>query len=228
MKIKKADLQWNGKLSTLYLAKVKYIMIHHTAHPTWDIYDTHNYHQKTNGWAGLGYNFFINPDGTVFEGRGFNVGAGATGYNYNSLHICFAGNFENTKPTETQIKNGKELIKYLINLLPQKVEILGHGDVGDTLCPGKYFPLDEFKNIRKEMEEETMLNELIEEYGEENVKRALKKLIESVNDDGKESEWATEEFEEAKKLKITDGTNPEMFATRQEVAIMVKRAVSAK
>lgn len=73
-----------------------------------------------------------------------------------------------------------------------------------------------------------MLNELIKVYGKENVKRALKKLIESVNDDGKESEWATKEFEEAKRLKITDGTNPEMFATRQEVAIMVKRAVNVK
>lgn len=73
-----------------------------------------------------------------------------------------------------------------------------------------------------------MLQKLIEKYTEEAVEKALIKLIESVNDDGKESEWATKEFEEAKKLKITDGTNPEMFATRQEVAIMVKRAVSEK
>ena len=70
-----------------------------------------------------------------------------------------------------------------------------------------------------------MLTELAKEFGEENVRKALKKLIESVNDDGKEARWAEKEFQEAKKMKITDGTNPEMFATRQEVAIMVKRAV---
>lgn len=70
-----------------------------------------------------------------------------------------------------------------------------------------------------------MLQKLIDKYTEEAVEKALTKLIESVNDDGKESEWAEKEFQEAKDLKITDGTNPEMFATRQEVAIMVKRAL---
>ena len=59
-----------------------------------------------------------------------------------------------------------------------------------------------------ESEEEPMINELIKSYGENAVKKALIKLIESVNDDGKEAKWATEEFEEAKKLEITDGTNP--------------------
>lgn len=140
MEIKKADLKWKGKLQTLYASKVKYIMIHHTAHPTWDIYDTHNYHQK-KGWVGIGYNFFINPDGTIFEGRGFNIGAGATGYNYNSLHVCLAGNFENAKPTETQIKNCKELIKYLLSVVPSNVEIIGHKDIGATACPRKIFSI---------------------------------------------------------------------------------------
>ena len=70
-----------------------------------------------------------------------------------------------------------------------------------------------------------MIQKLIDKYTEEAVEKALVKLIESVNDDGKEAKWATEEFEEAKKLEITDGTNPEMFATRQEVAIMIKRGL---
>ena len=139
MEIKKADLKWNGRLQTLYLSKVKHIMIHHDAHPTWDIYDVHKYHRDTNGWIGIGYNFFINLDGTVFEGRGFHIGAGATGYNSNTLHICFAGNFENKEPTKTQIENGKELIKYLLTLVPNNVEIIGHKDIGNTACPRKIF-----------------------------------------------------------------------------------------
>lgn len=77
-------------------------------------------------------------------------------------------------------------------------------------------------------EEDVMLNELIQKYGEDAVKNALVKLIESVNDDGVESDWAKEEYKEAKELGITDGINPEMFAKRQEVAIMVKRAVKGK
>lgn len=77
-----------------------------------------------------------------------------------------------------------------------------------------------------ETEEDIMLNELIKTYGKEAVKKALVILIESVNDDGIESDWAKEEFKEAKDMKITDGNNPEMFAKRQEVAIMIKRAVN--
>lgn len=133
--IKKADLKWNGNLKPLYLPKIKYIMVHHTAHPSWDIYDVHNFHQHTNGWIGIGYNFFINPDGTVFEGRGLNVGAGATGYNYNSIHVCFAGNFENTNPTQKQLENGKKLIEYLLTLVPSDAQIIGHKDIGNTACP---------------------------------------------------------------------------------------------
>lgn len=135
MEIKKPNLKWSGRLQTLYLSKIKRIMIHHTAHPTWDIYDVHDYHRDGKEWIGIGYNFFINPDGTVFEGRGFHIGAGATGYNSDSIHVCFAGNFEKTKPSETQLKNGKELIKYLLSLVPKNVEIIGHKDIGNTACP---------------------------------------------------------------------------------------------
>ncbi len=151
--IRKANLEWNGKLKKLYVSKVKYIMIHHSAHPSWDVYDVHNYHKNSNGWIGIGYNFFINPDGTVFEGRGFNIGAGATGYNSNSIHICFAGNFEKQKPSNSQLRNGKELIKWLLEILPLNVKIIGHKDIGKTACPGRNFPLEEFKNIRKEKKE---------------------------------------------------------------------------
>lgn len=86
----------------------------------------------------------------------------------------------------------------------------------------------DYPNMILKKEEDVMLNELIQKYGEDAVKNALVKLIESVNDDGVESDWAKEEYKEAKELGITDGINPEMFAKRQEVAIMVKRAVKGK
>lgn len=183
--IKKADLKWNGSLKSLDLSKIKYIMIHHTAHPTWNIYDVHNFHQHTNGWIGIGYNFFINPDGTVFEGRGLNVGAGATGYNYNSIHVCFAGNFENQKPSETQLENGKDLIEYLLTLVPSDVKIIGHKDIGKTACPGRNFPLDEFKNIRKE-EKEMRYQKLedIPDYARKTVEKLIDMQVLKGNEKG--------------------------------------------
>lgn len=199
--IKKADLKWNGNLKSLDLSKIKYIMIHHTAHPTWNIYDVHNFHQHTNGWIGIGYNFFINPDGTVFEGRGLNVGAGATGYNYNSIHVCFAGNFENQKPSETQLENGKKLIEYLLTLVPSDVQIIGHKDIGRTACPGKNFPLDSYKNIKKEMEDKKMfeagqgkeaIEYLVEQGRITNKEQALQKLDLIKNEEWTYIKWAND------------------------------------
>ena len=56
--------------------------------------------------------------------------------------------------------------------------------------------------------------------GEEIFKRLSAYLADKPTPD-----WATDELEEAKSLGITDGTAPEMFATRAQAAIMVKRAV---
>lgn len=199
--IKKADLKWNGNLKPLYLPKIKYIMVHHTAHPSWDIYDVHNFHQHTNGWIGIGYNFFINPDGTVFEGRGLNVGAGATGYNYNSIHVCFAGNFENTNPTQKQLENGKKLIEYLLTLVPSDAQIIGHKDIGKTACPGRNFPLDKFKSIKKEMEDKKMfetgqgkeaIEYLVEQGRINNKEQALQKLDLIKNEEWTYIKWAND------------------------------------
>lgn len=202
-------------------------MVHHTAHPTWNIVDVHNYHKNTNKWIGIGYNFFIEQNGTVYEARGFNVGAGATGYNKNSIHICFAGNFQNNKPTDAQIENGKALVKYLLDILYKNdIQIIGHKDIGNTVCPGKYFPLNNFKSIKNKGVDEIMLEKLIDKYGEKQVEDAFVKLIESINDDGKPAQWAENELQQAIDNGITDGTRPEMFATRQEVAIMVNRATT--
>ena len=77
----------------------------------------------------------------------------------------------------------------------------------------------------KEDDGMSVIKRLIEDYGEEAVDKAFRRLIDSVNDDGLPAGWAVEELTEAQDLGITDGTRPEMYATRQETAIMVKRAL---
>lgn len=108
------------------------------------------------------------------------------------------------------------------------IEAKGHayGVVETELSKGYWTSWGECPYIEYvESEENPMIQELIDKYTEKVVKNALEILIKSVNDDGKESSWATKEFEEAKKLGITDGSNPEAFTKREEAAIMVKRAV---
>ena len=70
-----------------------------------------------------------------------------------------------------------------------------------------------------------MLPRLIEKYEEGKIERALIKLIDAVDSDEIPNDWAKKEMAEAIELGLTDGSNPKMFATRQEVEIMVKRGM---
>lgn len=105
-----------------------------------------------------------------------------------------------------------------------------HNMFWNTNCPGPYLQsrLGELaETVNKRLEAKKMIEEkLIKEYGAEAYEKALRKLIESVNDDGLPSTWAEDELKKAKELGITDGSNPEMFTTRQETAAMIVRAVS--
>lgn len=106
------------------------------------------------------------------------------------------------------------------------IEAKGHayGVVETELSKGNWTSWGECPFIEYvESEGDKMIDELINEYGGKKVEKALKILIESIYDDGKPSPWAVEEFEEAKKAGITDGSEPEKFASREEVAIMVLR-----
>lgn len=49
----------------------------------------------------------------------------------------------------------------------------------------------------------------------------------TTKDENTVSDWAKEEFQEAIDLGITDGSRPQAYATREETAIMVKRAMKA-
>ena len=53
-------------------------------------------------------------------------------------------------------------------------------------------------------------------------------MIEAVNDDDTPAEWTKDELTKAIDKKITDGTKSKMFATRQEVAIMINRSLEEK
>lgn len=91
-----------------YLSKVDAVFVHHTA-------GTNNYdcaespaiirailtfHVETNGWNDIGYHFFVDKCGTVFEGRAGGVdrpvlGAHTYGFNSYSSGISMLGNYEN-------------------------------------------------------------------------------------------------------------------------------------
>lgn len=127
--------------------KIDKLVQHHMAHPSWDIYDVHNFHKNTNGWNGIGYNYWIAFDGTIYEGRGLHYGAGVRGHNHHTLHIGYQGDFTKQKMTDAQLKSGIELNKWLMSKLKLSANaICGHNDLVATACPGKNFRMQELKN----------------------------------------------------------------------------------
>jgi N-acetylmuramoyl-L-alanine amidase len=133
--------KWNGNLTPLPLNKIQYIIVHHAQAVKASPQDIHQWHLQ-NGWLGAGYNEYITKDGNVYIMRGDNVGSHCKGYNGVSYGICLEGDYN----TETQVNNIQynallERIKYNTNRFSNKVQVMPHGALCSTECPGKNFPM---------------------------------------------------------------------------------------
>ena len=72
-----------------------------------------DFHVNTNGWDDIGYNWLIDPNGVIYEGRGSNtLGAHFSCMNNNTLGICMIGNYENQSPSDTAIKSLEAILAY--------------------------------------------------------------------------------------------------------------------
>lgn len=147
-------------------SKVNYLVQHHMAHKTWGIHEVH-FHKNSRGWNGIGYNWWIGFDGTVYEGRGFHYGAGVEGHNYDSLHVGYQGDFTQQQMTDAQIASGISLNAWLLGKYPS-AKIVGHGELASTACPGRYFRMDELKQV-------------LSRKGADNVKQDIEKVNVIVN-----------------------------------------------
>ncbi len=106
-----------GKNLTWPLEKnkvLKKFVVHHTAettskttHPMELMRAIYYYHTITRGWGDIGYNYVIDRQGNIYEGRAGGaeiVGAHAAYYNVGTIGISLMGNFQIEKPTPQQVK----------------------------------------------------------------------------------------------------------------------------
>lgn len=151
MNIIKTDWKWNGTLSRR--ASTEYIVLHHAEASKCSAQQVDEWH-KNNGWSGIGYHFFVRKDGSIYEGRPlWALGAHVQGKNNISVGICAEGDYHNKDKVmpDAQKTAIKQLIAYLRGLYPN-AEIVGHGEIGESNCPGRYYPLAEMKNYEQEDE----------------------------------------------------------------------------
>ncbi|MFH1284807.1 MAG: SpoIID/LytB domain-containing protein [Candidatus Peregrinibacteria bacterium] len=142
-----------------YPEKVKKFIIHHTAttsnldNPTQAIRDIYYYHAITRGWGDIGYNYIIDQNGKIYEGRSGGegvIGAHAGIGNNGSIGIAILGNFEEkevpqkvmaslgTLIAEKAKIHGIDPTAYSLfrgQLMPN---VFGHKDIMNTTCPGVY------------------------------------------------------------------------------------------
>lgn len=182
MKIIETKHIWNGQLYKRN--STKHIILHHRA-GNGDVESIHAQH-LSQGWTGIGYHFYVRKDGTVYVGRPIDViGAHATGFNNNSIGICFEGNFDSEVMSQVQLQAGRELVAYVRNKYPN-ADVKGHGDYMTTACPGKNFPIDEIINPveRKVLTEPNdIIWELSQRIEIHEVDRAVAALEKAKNED---------------------------------------------
>lgn len=157
--------------------EVSHLIVHHSAGTNnandWAaivraIYDLH---VIGNGWADIGYNYLIDPDGIIYEGRGEDVlGAHFCARNSNTMGVCVMGNFQNQSPTEEAVNNLVELLSWKAfkenidpigkSLHPSSglnlSHISGHRQGCGTACPGnQFFP--QMNDIRERVRDSLLV-----------------------------------------------------------------------
>ena len=136
------------------------IIVHHSATSVGGAASFDRFHkEKRRMENGLAYHFVIgngtgSRDGEIEIGPRWKkqiYGGHVNGQDLNeiSVGICLVGNFEKKQPTERQLKSLYNLTRYLqTGLLRKKPRVWGHKDLPNqsTACPGKFFPLKQYRS----------------------------------------------------------------------------------
>ena len=194
-------------LQSLDLSKVDSIALHHMAHPTADVKTVEGWH-IAQGWRAFGYNYWVGFDGTVYEGRGLHLGAGVDNQNGHIISIGFQGDYH-SKPVnmpDEQFNAGVDIINYVMEKVPSINKIGGHGDFMATACPGKYFPLEEMKTLKKREADKMFKDVAQDDYGYKHIKKLLDCQVVNGDENG--------DF------------NPDLPLTRRDAAIMIANALA--
>lgn len=153
---------------------VQFLIVHHSESPNHEqpgsiparLRGFHAYHTITKQWPDVAYNFFVDPFGTIWEGRAGSlarpVRGDATGGSQGFAQLCcFVGDHTRTPPTPAAMAAMTSLLAWLSgrygidlfagkairftsrgsNRWPRGTEvvtdpIVGHRDMSQTACPG--------------------------------------------------------------------------------------------
>ena len=130
------------------MRKINKIIIHCAATPEGKDYTVEQIRQwhttpkpKGNGWRDIGYHFVIYRDGSVHAGRPIEqIGAHTSGYNANSIGICYIGGCakDGKTPKDTRTEAQRSALVKLVAELRTNfpgATVHGHNEFANKACP---------------------------------------------------------------------------------------------
>lgn len=202
--------------STRRISQITKIARHHSATTSGDYFAFWNNRWKGLGWGKGGYAEIILTDGTVqlcYDPIYPTNGIG--NHNTNTYHICVVGNGAFTAAQERAFEERCLLAMQNFGLGVE--DVFGHNEFSgtSTACPG--INMD---TVRARLA--AIVNNKVESAA---TNKGGNEVAEAYEKNAKPSPSLANEFNAAVNAKITDGTYPKRPATREEVAVMVYRAL---
>lgn len=155
--------------NTLTPTAPTHLIVHHSFSPGNDVTDwaaavrgVWNFHVNSNGWSDIGYNWLIDPQGVIYQGRAWvdsmdnAQGAHFCGFNRATMGVCMLGDFNSIVPSAAAQRSLVRLLAYRVSangIDPRAITfhansnrnlntISGHRDGCATDCPGNMqYPL---------------------------------------------------------------------------------------
>lgn len=112
-------------------------VVHYSEGPTTQtVRSIQDFHMGPHrGWADIGYNFLVDVQGRIYEGRGWlTVGAHAPDHNTSGIGVCMIG--QDGDATAAAERSIRWLYDEACRRAGRSLAKLGHRDVYATSCPG--------------------------------------------------------------------------------------------
>jgi peptidoglycan hydrolase-like protein with peptidoglycan-binding domain len=133
---------WKGKVYSVPMTERTEFFVHYHGDPPptrlgKDVPRNVEKIHLANGWAGVGYNFMVDHNGTVYEGRGWNlVGAHCPNHNRSGIgvYVALGGAQE---PSNAAKRAVAALYREACERAGRALYKRGHRDGKKTACPGE-------------------------------------------------------------------------------------------
>lgn len=107
------------------------VTLNHDPNPAATVRAIYYYHAVTRGWSDIGYNFLVDNQGRIYEGRagGENVvGGHARCFNWGTIGIAALGEYNSARPSLAMIRAIEDILVWKFRA--NKINPYGHGVLG--------------------------------------------------------------------------------------------------